>query len=57
MLGETLAQLPSPNPGDRVVALGNTGEGKSELMKQLLLAEPNAIIINTKHDPSWWRSA
>lgn len=50
---ETLDTLPTPEAGDRVVALGNTGEGKSYMFDALLRSQPNAIIINTKHDPSF----
>lgn len=49
-IGEELAELPAPGPGDRVAFMANTGEGKSYLADQLLAAKPNVIILNTKHD-------
>lgn len=57
MIGDLLGSLPIPAPGDRVTAMGNSGEGKSHLMRELVRAMPNVIIINTKHsrmfdDPS-----
>jgi hypothetical protein len=51
-LGEVLTQLPAPAIGDRVAFMGNSGEGKTELLLQLLASVPNAILINTKGDPA-----
>lgn len=53
MIGEKLDALPAPNPGDRVTFMGNTGEGKTWLAKELLLSQPDVIVINTKHDPDF----
>lgn len=46
-----LETVPNPKPGDRVAFMGNTGEGKTITAAILLLAQPNAIVVNTKHDP------
>ncbi len=51
-LGEVLAQLPAPAAGDRVAIMGNSGEGKTELLLRLLAAVPNVILLNTKGDPA-----
>lgn len=46
-----LERLPLPSTSDRVIFLGNSGEGKSHLARGLLERMPNVIILNTKHDP------
>lgn len=48
-----LDTLPSPLPGERLVILGNSGQGKSVLAKNLVMAEPNVIVVDTKHDEDW----
>lgn len=48
---EILKTLPVPNAGDRVTFMGNTGEGKTLVAASLLMAVPDAIVVNTKHDP------
>ncbi len=52
MIGDVLAQLPTPGVGDRVAFMGNSGEGKSELLLRLLESVPNAILVNSKGDPA-----
>jgi hypothetical protein len=51
-LGDVLTQLPTPAVGDRVAFMGNSGEGKTELLLRLLASVPNAILLNTKGDPA-----
>lgn len=48
---QILRQLPNPGTSNRVAFMGNTGEGKTILAASLLLSVPNAIVVNTKHDP------
>jgi hypothetical protein len=45
---EVLPVLPTPNPGDRVAVMGNSGEGKTIVMCALTLMQPDVIVVNTK---------
>jgi hypothetical protein len=45
---QPLPELIQPKPGDRVTAMGNSGEGKSEILRKLFRAQLNGIVLNTK---------
>jgi energy-coupling factor transporter ATP-binding protein EcfA2 len=45
------AQLPTIKPEERLLALGKTRCGKSTLVRRYLLAQPDAIVVQTKLAP------
>jgi hypothetical protein len=50
VLKPDLPRLIVPRYGERVAALGNSGEGKTQLLRQLFLAIEDGIFVDTKHD-------
>lgn len=50
MLRPDLQQLIIPRYGQRVAALGNSGEGKTQLLRELFLGVEDGIFVDTKHD-------
>lgn len=42
--------LPLPAPGERVVAFGDSGTGKTTILRSLFRAVEHGIAIDTKHD-------
>lgn len=48
-----MAHLRVPKQGERLFALGNSGTGKTTLVKSLFKAIENGIAIDTKNDEDW----
>lgn len=52
-IDEEAAALFKPHPSDRVVYIGPTGSGKTELARRVEIQFPNEIVIDPKHRFSW----
>ena len=47
------AALPRPHQGERLFAIGNTGTGKTTLVRSLFAGVEHGICVDTKQDEEW----